>query len=165
MVHFSVFDNNTFIDSAVSNHPTFFHLPPATYQVTATQPLCRERIITLTLPPLGGTCIVPMFDSSCTPGYAIYQNITNYTETYSLINTITAARYIQEVPSPYPGAILFDDVPVGSYHLVSDSGCSFPFTLPPFISHTISATSTHQCTGQALITAVCTPPIHSCTAR
>jgi gliding motility-associated-like protein len=161
-IHFTLFDNTTFIDSIIANHATFFHLPPATYRVTATQPLCLAATITVKLPAIGGACLVEMFDSTCTPSYAIYQNITSYTETYTLVNTITAARYIQVQPSPYPSAILFDDVPVGNYNLVSDSGCSFPFVLPAFTPHTISAISSHQCTGEALIQVACSPPIQSC---
>ncbi len=161
-VHYSVYNLATLVDSSTSNHPTFYHLPQGTYKVNATQPLCLARTITVTLPALGPACIVPMFDSSCTPSYAIYQALTNYTEIYTLVNTITSATYIQRLPTPYPNAIVFNNIPVGYYHLVSDSGCSFPFVLPPFTPHTITAYTTHQCTGAALIQAACVPPIQSC---
>jgi gliding motility-associated-like protein len=161
-VHYSVFDQATLVDSATADHPFFFHLPPATYTVTATQPLCLAASLTVKLPAIGGSCIVPMFDSACTPGYAIYQNLTNYTEVYSLVSTLNGATYVQTIPTPYPGAALFDAVPPGSYNLVSDSGCSVPYTLPAFPQHVLTATSTHQCTGASLIVATCTPPISSC---
>lgn len=158
---YTVFDQGVFVDSSSAFQPYFYHMPPGYYQVTASQPMCRNATVTIALPGLRGACLVPMFDSSCTRSYAIYQSISTTRETYSLINTITSATYLQHIPSPYSNAVVFTGVPVGTYNLMSDSGCSVPFALPSF-SHTVSAISTRQCTGQALITATVTPPILNC---
>jgi len=161
-VTYTVFDQLTLVDSMTANFPIFYHLPPATYQVKATQPLCLANAITVTLPALGGACIMPMLDSTCMKAYAIYENAVDYTEVYSLVSTVSGTSYIQTLPSPYADALLFYDVPPGNYNLVSDSGCSFPFVLPPFPQYVLSATATHQCTGTSLIQADCTPPISAC---
>jgi gliding motility-associated-like protein len=149
------------IDSVTGNTATFIHLAPGSYQVTATEALCQATTISVNLPGLGGACMVPMFDSSCTRSYAIFQTLPTTAELWSFVDATTLAVYPQKYPNPYPGAIVFDAVPVGSYNLVSDSGCSVPVTLPPFI-HTVSASAIRQCTGSAVIQATCTPPISSC---
>ena len=161
-VHYYLYDQGILIDSSTSPRPVFYHLPAGTYQVTATQALCHSKTISVPLPSLGGACMVPMFDSSCTAGYAIFQQVSTSTEKYSLVNTSNFATYAETWPSPYNNTALFYDVPAGSYDLISDSGCTIPFVVPPFPSYTISAYSTRQCTGQALINASYSPQIQSC---
>ena len=161
-IHYTLYDLGAFVDSITANNPVFSHLPAATYQVAATQPLCLARTITVTIPALLGSCAVPMFDSICTPSYAIIQFLPLYNQTYTLVNTSSSVSYTQLIPSPYTNAVLFYDVPAGNYNLVSDSGCSTPFVLPPFPNYNVTAVSSRQCTGQAHITASCTPTIQNC---
>jgi gliding motility-associated-like protein len=160
-VLYTVYDQGIFVDSSSADQPTFYHLPPGIYQVTASQALCHPNTVTVSLPGLRGACLVPMMDSTCTPSYAVYQSIVTTREHFSLVSTTNSSVYWQKEPSPYSNAAVFVSVPVGSYNLVSDSGCTVPFPLPAF-AHTVSAISTRQCTGQALITATVTPPIRSC---
>ena len=160
-VHYSLYNGGVFVDSVTQNNPSYYHLPAGNYHVIATQPLCLQSTVSLSLPALGGRCAVPMFDSSCTPSYAIFQQYPPTSEVWSLVNTTTHISYTQHLPHDASGALLFAYVPVGNYNLVSDSGCSVPYQLAPF-NHSVSATFLSQCTGQAQITAVATPPVTSC---
>jgi gliding motility-associated-like protein len=161
LIHYSLYNAGSFIDSATADDPAFFHVPIGNYQIVATYPLCKKTIINLSLPALGGKCAVPMFDSACTPSYAIFQQYPPTSEVWSLVNTTTHISYTEHLPHDASGALLFAYVPVGNYNLVSDSGCSVPYQLAPF-NHTVSATFLSQCTGQAQIAAVATPPVTSC---
>ena len=160
-VHFYLYDQSVLIDSGRSPLAVFHNLAAGTYQVNATETGCLQSTATIPLPGWGGACIVPMMDSSCTHAYAIYQQVPNTNETYTLVSS-AGVVYPQLPASPYQSAALFDDVPVGSYNLVSDSGCSEPFVLPAFPHYVINAYSTVQCTGQAQINVSYLPAIQSC---
>jgi gliding motility-associated-like protein len=160
-IHYVVYDGGSYYDSIVANDPFFFHVPAGSYTVTATQKLCLTTSIGLSLPNFGGRCVVPMFDSVCTPSYAIFQLYMPSVEVFSLVNPITNQTYIESEPRGTSPALLFADVPVGNYNLVSDSGCSVPYQLPSF-THTVSVVTVTECTGQARITATAVPAITSC---
>jgi gliding motility-associated-like protein len=162
-VHYYLYDQGVLLDSSIAYQPYFFHLPPGNYQVLATQALCRSATLNVSLPGLRGACLVPMFDSACTRSYAIYQSVPTNRETYNLVNTMTGASYEQVIPTPFSNAAIFSGVPIGSYNLISDSGCSVPMTLPPF-THTVRATFYRECTGQYLINVTISPPIISCSS-
>ncbi|MCW3128315.1 MAG: hypothetical protein JWO03_3973, partial [Bacteroidetes bacterium] len=161
-VHYNVFNSsNVLIDSATANRPVFYHVPAGAYQVIASHDLCRNGRVFVNLPFFGGRCAVPMMDSSCTPSYAIFQPYMPSVETFTLVNAVGGATYSEKLPRPTGSPLLFANVPVGTYNLVSDSGCSIPYVLPPY-HFDVTATYRVECTGQSQITATVTPAITSC---
>lgn len=160
-VQYSVYNGSTLIQTQTANRPIFYHMPAGGLTVVGHHALCRDGRAYITLPFFGGKCAAPMMDSSCQFAYAIFQPYMASPETFTLVNTASGQVYSERLPRPTGSPILFSNVPVGNYNLVSDSGCSIPYNLPAY-HYDVNATYRLECTGQSQINASVTPGISTC---
>ncbi|MFN8309208.1 MAG: gliding motility-associated C-terminal domain-containing protein [Chitinophagales bacterium] len=108
---------------------------------------CPNDTTQIVLPKPVGFCYVPTHNATCANVYDIFQGGTKFSESWSLHSN--SGIVYPEFPDS--NLILYNDIPPGIYTYVSDSGCSFPLTLPPIITPKLNVTTTVNCLGQAVL--------------
>ncbi len=140
----------------------FDNIPNGWYGVNSTYSTCQSQFNLFQFPHMPSFCLFPTYDNACIPSYDLrladswWAFTDDLSEKHSFVS-VPPGVIRNEIPAGAGNGIDFNDVPVGNYNLVSDSGCSVPYNLSPHPTVLFTAYDSVDCLDNQYIVARVNP--------